>query len=327
MKLHEKPEDFKSAIAAAAQELKIREVYLEKDYWVTFVLKRLSMHPEKKRVVFKGGTSLSKAYKSIRRFSEDVDLAILQDGLNGSRTKNLISGLAKDLTKEPLVEVKNETTSKVGMSRKTSHEYPRNVEGGDFGVAKPTILLEVACFTKPTPYLEKEISSMVGEFLKRVDDKAIQEFGLEPFQIQILDWRVTFLEKILSLSYASFKDGESVGDEVRARVRHFYDLAVMFQNPEISEYLEGPQAVKDLARIRGDESLSDRTQWKSKQLRECALFDSMPRELARVGDYYEASMRDLVFTEDDLIEFKKVKASFLAIQQLLSKEAHSSKEK
>lgn len=320
MKLHEKPEDFKSAIAAAAQELKIREVYLEKDYWVTFVLRRLSEHSERKKIVFKGGTSLSKAYKTIRRFSEDVDLAILQGNLNGSQTKSLISEVAKDLTKEPLVEIVTDATSKKGLSRTTSHQYPRNIQGGQFGVVKDILLLEVACFTKPTPYLDKEISSMIGEFLKGKDSRAIDEFGLEPFFVQILDWRVTFLEKILSLAYASFEDGETVGGQVRARVRHFYDLGVMYQDEEIKKYLMSSQAVEDLSGIREDESLSGRVKWKGKLLRESALMEHSSRELTRVGEYYENLMKDLVFTEGDLLNFKHVKTCFHAITELLKKE-------
>ena len=44
-------------------------------YWVTIALKRLSESAYAERIVFKGGTSLSKAHKLIRRFSEDIDLA------------------------------------------------------------------------------------------------------------------------------------------------------------------------------------------------------------------------------------------------------------
>ena len=68
MKLHESV-DFRDAVLATAQHMKIPDVFVEKDYWVTFVLYRLARHPSSNKIVFKGGTSLSKAYNLIERFS------------------------------------------------------------------------------------------------------------------------------------------------------------------------------------------------------------------------------------------------------------------
>ena len=76
MTLHENKNTFRNAIRAASDHLGIREIFFEKDYWVTFILKRLSLSENKNKVVFKGGTSLSKIYGLIERFSEDVDLVL-----------------------------------------------------------------------------------------------------------------------------------------------------------------------------------------------------------------------------------------------------------
>ncbi len=75
MNLHGTPDIFSELIQATAQKYSIPEVYVEKDYWVTVALKRLSESAYAEDIVFKGGTSLSKAHKLIRRFTEDVDLA------------------------------------------------------------------------------------------------------------------------------------------------------------------------------------------------------------------------------------------------------------
>ncbi|HUX57367.1 MAG TPA: nucleotidyl transferase AbiEii/AbiGii toxin family protein [Bacteroidales bacterium] len=69
MKLHENKEAFENAIRAASDHLGIRDVFVEKDYWVTYILWRLSNSEYLDNVVFKGGTSLSKVYKLIDRFS------------------------------------------------------------------------------------------------------------------------------------------------------------------------------------------------------------------------------------------------------------------
>ena len=121
MRLHENPDDFKNLIRAASQNLKIREVYVEKDYWLTFLLYRLAQLSTSKDVVFKGGTSLSKGYKLIRRFSEDVDLAVLRGSKTNSQIERLIKQVSKSITAAPFEEVLEEgTTSKKGFSRRNS---------------------------------------------------------------------------------------------------------------------------------------------------------------------------------------------------------------
>lgn len=77
MNLHNDRNSFSAAIQAASDKLEILPVFIEKDYWITIVLKRLSESKFSDRVVFKGGTSLSKGYKLIDRFSEDIDIAVL----------------------------------------------------------------------------------------------------------------------------------------------------------------------------------------------------------------------------------------------------------
>lgn len=67
MTLH-KDKTFSDVIEATA-EVKIPEVYVEKDYWLCYLLKNLSLSTYKTQVVFKGGTSLSKIYQMIERFS------------------------------------------------------------------------------------------------------------------------------------------------------------------------------------------------------------------------------------------------------------------
>lgn len=70
--------DFDATIDAAASQLGINAVIIEKDYWVSQVLRALAdQFPVD--FVFKGGTSLSKCYRLIQRFSEDIDVLILQN--------------------------------------------------------------------------------------------------------------------------------------------------------------------------------------------------------------------------------------------------------
>lgn len=72
--LHENKEEFRNAVNLASERFHILPVVAEKDYYVTMILRELSERLG--FVVFKGGTSLSKCHKVIKRFSEDIDITI-----------------------------------------------------------------------------------------------------------------------------------------------------------------------------------------------------------------------------------------------------------
>ena len=72
--LHKDRENFEQVILKVSEDTGIDASIIEKDYYVTLFLKRIvEVLPN---IIFKGGTSLSKCYKLIKRFSEDIDLNI-----------------------------------------------------------------------------------------------------------------------------------------------------------------------------------------------------------------------------------------------------------
>ncbi len=83
MLLHKDKELFKEVIISTAENLNLVVPIVEKDYYVTMILKELSLRcPE---CVFKGGTSLSKCHHIIDRFSEDIDITFSKDLSQGKR--------------------------------------------------------------------------------------------------------------------------------------------------------------------------------------------------------------------------------------------------
>jgi len=78
MNLYDAPDAERRAVfVEAAAGLGIRQDMIEKDFWVSWVLNRMFNDEELARIfLFKGGTSLSKAFNYIRRFSEDIDLLL-----------------------------------------------------------------------------------------------------------------------------------------------------------------------------------------------------------------------------------------------------------
>ena len=93
MNLHEDNEAFSEFVQLAAETFGLPQVYVEKDYWVTKSLKHLSESVHVDDVVFKGGTSLSKAYRLLHRFSEDIDLAVFK----GDKSNNALKNQIKDV--------------------------------------------------------------------------------------------------------------------------------------------------------------------------------------------------------------------------------------
>ena len=92
--LHNDKDNFEQVILKVSSETGIEPAIIEKDYYVTLFLKRLvELQPN---IIFKGGTSLSKCYKIINRFSEDIDLNIetMNKPTEGQRKKlkeNIVS--------------------------------------------------------------------------------------------------------------------------------------------------------------------------------------------------------------------------------------------
>ena len=91
MDLHSDKEIFKELIALAADHFGYEQSNIEKDYWVCKIFKEIALSEYKKKVFFKGGTSLSKAYGLIERFSEDLDLFVFTGNTAASKQAVIIA--------------------------------------------------------------------------------------------------------------------------------------------------------------------------------------------------------------------------------------------
>lgn len=115
MRLHENEKLFKPSIQFTAQHKGIKVIYVEKDYWVTFALHTIFKSTASEYAVFKGGTALSKCYGIIERFSEDIDLVVLNQGESGNKLKEKLRAPSKSIESMlPEIPVK-EITNKLGM--------------------------------------------------------------------------------------------------------------------------------------------------------------------------------------------------------------------
>jgi predicted nucleotidyltransferase component of viral defense system len=130
MKLHENISIFRDAIRVTAQQMELKPIYIEKDYWVTYALFKVFNSDVGTDTIFKGGTALAKCYNLIERFSEDIDLVVLRrETESDNKLKAKLKAISTVVeTILPEVEIQG-VTRKRGMIRKTAHTYQKEFDG------------------------------------------------------------------------------------------------------------------------------------------------------------------------------------------------------
>ena len=126
----------------------------------------MAQNPNVEKVVFKGGTSLSKAYRLTNRFSEDIDIAVIDaDLFSGNQLKMLIKRLAKDMASELEEIVIPNVTSKGSRFYKAIYQYQNLVGLTSSAVKTEQLLIEINTYANPYPYIKQEISSFLSDYL------------------------------------------------------------------------------------------------------------------------------------------------------------------
>ena len=239
MKLHLNKEDFTDLIRLTSQDMNILEVYIEKDYWVCYILKNLSKSEYLENIVFKGGTSLSKAYGLIERFSEDIDLQLVNFEGGDSKKKNFIKKIETEIS-TGLKKLENHPReSKSGNIRKTIYSYERLVKENDFFQGSHELVLEINSMSTPEPYEKRDIKTYISEFLEKNNKEYIKEYELESFTVNVLDKRRTFVEKIFAVMDFSFE--LNYIEELSNKIRHIYDLYILFKDKEVNDFFNSDE--------------------------------------------------------------------------------------
>ena len=318
MILHHDKETFNDLIETTASFLRIPAIFIEKDYWVTYILHKLSKSDYKDTAIFKGGTSLSKAYKIIERFSEDIDLAVITDTLDGNAVKTLIKSIEKRLLDENFEEITTPQTSKGSKFIKTVHQYPQIIKG-NFGHANENLILELNSFAKPHPYLKKTITSYIYDFLNAQNDEAkelIADFQLEPFEVNVLDYKRTFCEKLSAIARASFENDKEY-TQLKDKIRHFYDIYYLLQEEEIEAFINSDEMIQMITYVREDDQKQFSAEWSNVKLHTTKIFQN-PNILDDLNSYYNSNFKTLVYAdalptiEDIKNEFQKLSISLVS---------------
>ncbi|MDR1022189.1 MAG: nucleotidyl transferase AbiEii/AbiGii toxin family protein [Prevotellaceae bacterium] len=225
---------------------------IEKDIWVTATLRALFALPYAEYISFKGGTSLSKCWNLIERFSEDVDIAINREyfGFFGDTftirqiSKNLRKACCKfcrntlqfDLAKQMIADGIPDNSFSVTMNitpittidpEKISINYNslfvdnQNDKQGNY--IKPVVILEINGRSMKEPLESVEIKSFADETF------ADKTFADKPFYVSTVVPERTFWEKVCLLHEEFSKQSKDI--RVNRMSRHLYDIVRILETP------------------------------------------------------------------------------------------------
>ena len=213
--LHNDKEIFEQLLLKASKELGIKAEIIEKDYYVTLFLKELiTILPD---IIFKGGTSLSKCYHLIDRFSEDIDLNIeTETKPSESRRKQLKRSIVEVIEKLNFTLTNPDNVKSRRDYNRYIIDYP-SVLGASY--LKEMLIVETAIYQKAYPIVRKQASCLIFDYLSANGFKDfIEKYDLEPFEINVQSAERTMIDKLYALA-----DYYLAGTTAE-HSRHIYDI-------------------------------------------------------------------------------------------------------
>lgn len=236
--LHDNREQFQDAIGIAYEQTGIMPQIIEKDYYVTMLLRVLA--EKMPYIVFKGGTSLSKCHKVIKRFSEDIDLTIdtlLSQGQK-KKFKQLIVETAEELGLT--IENLNETRSRRDYNRYIiAYE---SVIPLDNSVLRTAVLLETSYTAVSFPTVELLVDNYIGDMMKEEAPQLLEEFQLLPFSMKVQGIDRTLVDKVFAIC-----DYYLQGN-VQKHSRHLYDIYKLF--PLVPQNTDFQKLISEVRKVR-----------------------------------------------------------------------------
>lgn len=229
MFLHDNKELFEEVIFNTADFYKLPIAIIEKDYYITLILKEIAKrNPD---IVFKGGTSLSKCYKIIDRFSEDIDLNIMGDTKPGeSKRKKLKAHIVDAVDYCKLTLTNPESTRSRRDFNKYVIDYPTQF---DTNFLKQHLIIETAVFFRAYPTEKKEADSLVYNYLlNNKNNDIIELYDLAPFVLNVQTTDRTFVDKLFALG------DYYLANTIQGHSRHIYDLYKLLPTIKFNDELK-----------------------------------------------------------------------------------------
>lgn len=296
MKLHLHKENFVQAIKLTADRMGIENIYIEKDYWVTYALYIIFNNEIGSDTVFKGGTALSKCYNMIDRFSEDIDLVVLRrEGESNNKLTTKIRTISEVVTNVlPEIDIPG-LTQKMGMNRKTAHSYDK-IFTGNYGQVRDVIVVEATWLGYFEPYSTRSVASFVGQMmLDNKQENLAKEYGLLPFELKVLDPTRTLCEKIMSLVRFSYSEAPLMN--LKNKIRHMYDLHQLLQQAEFLDFFNSTAFAEMLLKVGNDDvtSFRNNNKWLEYHPKEALVFTDLENIWKELSPIYNNEFKNLVY--------------------------------
>ena len=238
--LHNDKKSFSQAVELVVSKQNLRPEIVEKDYYVTMILRLLSERLP--FIVFKGGTSLSKCHKAINRFSEDIDITI----------DTAISQGQKKKVKEAIEEVSSllglsipnldETRSRRDYNR-YKIAYSSIQQAKDFAV-QPMVFLETSYTAVSFPVVELDVHNYIGDMMTEEAPNYIEQYQLSPFKMKVQGLDRTLADKVFAICDYYLQG------KVNGHSRHLYDIFKLL--PFVPQNEEFKNLVQDVRTVRAE---------------------------------------------------------------------------
>ena len=226
MYLHNDNDLFTEVIAEVNTKTGIAQSIVEKDYYVTMILKLLAKsNPD---TVFKGGTALSKCFHLIDRFSEDIDITF-SEHIGESRRKKLKYNIIKPISDELCLPIENWNSIESDKDYNYYLFAYRPISDDGLTDILSNVKLETALVSYSFPTEEKEVSSIIYEALKDSAPEIITDYSLEPFTMKVQSVSRTFIDKIYALC-DYYLEGKT-----KRFSRHLYDIYKLYPTISIDD--------------------------------------------------------------------------------------------
>jgi len=296
MKLHQNRKLFKQAITTASEQTGLPEIYIEKDYWVTLALHSIFTSEIGESVIFKGGTALAKCFQIIERFSEDIDLVILRKPEDtGNQLKKKLKTITK-LVNAKIPEIHIESiTNKMGMIRKTAHNYEK-IFTGNFKQVRDNLIIESTWLGHFEPFTTAKVSSYIYDMMLRTrQENLAKEYDLTPFLVKVLDPTRTLCEKIMSL--VRFSHTENPVEDLNNKIRHIYDIHQMLKDYKISDFFNSDDFERMLIKVGNDDVIGFKSnnQWLKIHPKKALIFNKSQETWNLIKQTYLTNFKELVY--------------------------------
>lgn len=255
-------EDRKEIINQTSAKIGIVPTAVEKDFWAMIALTAIFNTKYKEYIVFKGGTSLSKGWDIIDRFSEDIDLGLDRSffGFDGKLSRSKVTRLRKtccSFIEQEFVPALKESLLAMGVKQfrlslidfEESDTDPLSIELGYESITekleylKPTVLVEISSRSLRNPFEMKKMRSFIGSMYPD------EEFSDSRIEIPTVSPSRTMLEKIFLL-HEEFQKPKDKKIKFQRMTRHLYDLGQLMDTEFYGLALDNLQLYNQIVKHR-----------------------------------------------------------------------------